>query len=228
MNHANQIRRFGFSTSEDALTWSVFKFLHDSRQLTQSLRLSGLPLPAPSDPHPTMLLWGAPVPLDRENNPRGWELRERLISISDWLCENAQGRTEPDVLLDLGQSGLFMIEVKHGSHTIAKGPDYEGWSNYYHRGHPIRDTGCYQLARNWCFGIELALSLRRPFTLIYLGPHQLFQRDAEMLQGFEASLMGLEMANFRTLAWDSFLGAIPVRPDWFLEYIRSRGYLAGQ
>jgi hypothetical protein len=33
-NRENKKRKFGFSTSEDALTWTLFKFLSDSRKLT--------------------------------------------------------------------------------------------------------------------------------------------------------------------------------------------------
>src|SRR5690242_92976 len=38
--------KFGFSTSEDALTWTVFTHLHDSAQLVEALRRAGLALPA--------------------------------------------------------------------------------------------------------------------------------------------------------------------------------------
>ncbi len=224
-NQENKLTKFGYCpSSEDALTWTVFKFLHDSNQLTRSLRLIGLPLPGSDDPPRATLLWGVPIPFDLQANPDGWVLRSKLISISNWLCEDPLYRTEPDVVIDLGDSGIIIIEVKHRSRTDTKAPGHSGWSNYYPEGSPFPASQCYELARNWRFGLELALSLRRPFSLVYLGPHGLFRDDAALLAGFEACLANDAMTRYRSLCWDAFLGAIADRPNWFVQYIRSRGY----
>lgn len=44
-DRANKAIKFGYSTSEDALTWTVFKHLHESGTLLNVLRRAGLPIP---------------------------------------------------------------------------------------------------------------------------------------------------------------------------------------
>ena len=114
-NRANKRTKFGFSTSEDALTWAVFKYLHASGQLLDVLRRAGLPIPGRAPRPEAALLWGVPIPPDRAGDDRGWRLRGRLQAIADRLGEDPRSRTEPDVVIDLGPDGVVVIEVKHRS-----------------------------------------------------------------------------------------------------------------
>jgi hypothetical protein len=227
-NRENKKRKFGFSTSEDALTWTLFTFLSDSGQLAGVLRSAGLPITDCVTQHDALLLWGVPIPSDRENNPRGWELRHSLKTISDQLGEDPTSRTEPDVIIDFGAYGLFIIEVKHRSGTELKTVDYPGWDRYYPTVSPLpyaaamRDSECYELARNWRFGLELSANLPRPFTQVYLGPDTLFHSGE--LAAFEAALPTSGTAQFRTLTWNHLLGAISERPQWLAEYVQSKSY----
>ena len=228
-NRANKGAKFGFSTSEDALTWTVFKYLHETGQLLNVLRRVGLPIPDRASRPEALLLWGAPIPLDRTGP--GWRLRDRLEEIADRLGENPRSRTEPDVVIDLGPDGIFIIEVKHRSGTDFKTENYAGWDRYYPAASPlsyataIRSSGCYELARNWRFGLELAAGQARPFTLACLGPEELFRGPgAEILRPFESCLPGEGAARFQKLTWDALLQAISQPPERLVPYVESRGY----
>jgi hypothetical protein len=230
-NRDNKRVKFGFSTFEDALTWTVFKYLHDSGQLMDVLRRASLPVPDRASSPEALLLWGAPIPLDKMVNERGWWIRGRLEAIANKLVENPDSRTEPDVLIDLGKAGIFIIEAKHRSPTDMTEAAYCGWDGYYPANCPLpyatamRASGCYQLARNWRFGLELAQKPCRPFTLVCLGPDVLFQGDgAEVLRPFEDCLPRDGSARFQKLRWRTFLGAISQPPGWLVGYVGSRGY----
>ena len=235
-NRANKKVKSGFSTSEDSLTWTVFRHLNETGTLLNSLRRAGLPIPDGAARPEALLLWGVPIPPDRANNDRGWRLRARLESIADRLGEDPNSRTEPDVVIDLGEAGIFIVEVKHRSTTDVKPAGYRGWDRYYPAGSPlpyaasVRASGCYELARNWRFGLELAAEPARPFTLACLGPASLFVGEgAEALRPFEASLPSDGSARFRKLTWGALLGVIERPPEWLVRYAAARGYaVAGE
>ena len=130
-----------------------------------------------------MLLWGVPIPLDRDRNPIGWELRRSLEIISIRLGEDPASMTEPDVLIDFGAHGRFITEVKHRGGTSLQDVRYAGWNRYFPANSPLpyatamRSSECYELARNWKFGLELDTKTDRPFTLGYLGSDTLFEGD---------------------------------------------------
>jgi hypothetical protein len=227
-NRPNKITKFGFSTSEDALTWIVFNFLHKEGRLAQALRTAGLAISEQLREPDAMLLWGVPVPLDRGISPRGWELRQQLEAISDALGERRNKRTEPDVLLDFGPDGIFIIEVKHRSGMTPVPPEDPRWMTYYPLPYAgcIRASRCYELARNWRFGLELQGEQPRPFTLVYLGPESLFQGErAAVLQPFEECLPQEGNARFQRMHWNVLLHAIPNPPGWLLHAVHLRGYL---
>jgi hypothetical protein len=230
-NRANKAIKFGYSTSEDALTWTVFKHLHESGTLLNVLRRAGLPIPDGAARPEAMLLWGVPLPPDRAGDGRGRRLRARLEAVADRLGEDPRSRTEPDVVIDVGDFGVFVIEVKHRSGTDVKAAGYAGWDRYYPAQSPVpyaaamRASGCYELARNWRFGLELAADPPRPFTLACLGPENLFRgRGAEVLRPFEECLPNGGPARFQTLAWGTLLGAVGDTPEWLVRYVAARGY----
>ncbi len=230
-NRPNKRTKFGFSTSEDALTWTVFKYLHDSGQLLDVLGRAGLPIPDRVSRPEALLLWGVPVPLDRTANERGWRIREQLETIADGLGEDPRSRTEPDVLIDLGASGVLIMEAKHRSPTNVRAAEYAGWDRYYPIGGGLpyaarmRASGCYELARNWRFGLELVAGIDRPFALVCLGPEGLFLGEAgDILGRFEACLPTGGRTMFAPIRWESLLGSIINPPDWLMDYARDRGY----
>ena len=85
---------------------------------------------------------------------------------------------------------------------------YAGWDRYYPADSPIpyapavRASGCYELARNWRFGLELAAEPARPFTLACLGPDGLFR--GEGLRSSNPSRLACRegAARFQKLTWE--------------------------
>jgi hypothetical protein len=131
------------------------------------------------------------------------------------LDEDPRSRTEPDVLLYLGESGVILIELKHRGSTDVKGPNYGGWDRYFPAESPlpfaasVRASGCHELARNWRFGLGLAVDPARPCTRVCLGTESLFVgKSADILRPFEECLPRDGSARFQTLTWDSRLGTI--------------------
>ena len=224
--------KFGISTSEDALTWTIFKYLHDSGRLASVLRRVGLPIPDRVSRPEALLLWGAPVPSEKALNERGWKLRGRLEEIANRLRENPTLRTEPDVKIDFGADGDITLEVKHRTGTDMKNEGHREWDRYYPPNSPfpyaeaMQGSRCFGLARNWRFGLELTADPPRSFTLVCLGPADLFRdkREQKIIRSFEECLPKGGPARFRTLTWEALLGAVDHAPDWFVEFFASRGY----
>ena len=213
--------KFCSQTSEDAVTWTVFRGLQQEGLLRQTLAYLGFGLAKEPSDEPAMLLWGAPVPA---SDGRAQLLRQRLLSVSDDLKERAQSRSEPDVVLDFGDEGLILIEVKCNSGNDVKKPDYAGWPLYLERTEAFADwkgargTGLYELARNWRIAWELAGD--RPMWLVNLGPGELFEgTKAEALQAFKQCLKTSDKRRFLWRTWRKFL---PDVPQWLSEYLEQR------
>ena len=106
-NRESKRRRFGFSTSEDAVTWVVFMHLLRSGQLLGSLRQAGLITDSALMATPTLLLWGAPV----DAGARGKEIQGRLRELCAGLREDPNSFSEPDVIVDFGEHGVDAVQA---------------------------------------------------------------------------------------------------------------------
>lgn len=216
----SKLRRFGFSTSEDAITWVVFSYLLTSGRLVAALGNAGILPSATTDVSPTLLLWGCPL----GNQPRGRMIAEQLATLCNDLGEDNKRRSEPDVVVDLGEAGLIFIEVKHQSGNDRLPPDSPKWSRYSSPGRlqwrydEVKQSGCYELARNWC--LMKGLAGRRPGTLVNLGPSRLFAgSEGVRLDRFARSLNADEQCRFQRLTWTDFLrSVIDVTPEWFTRF----------
>jgi len=225
-NRENKREKLAFETSEDAATWTVFRYLQNAGllRLVVEARVRASTR-APAD-EPALLLWGAPVPA---GDVRARAIRARLGEILCAIGENPDWFSEPDVALDLGLAGIVMIEVKHRSPNDRKDPDYGGWPRYLADTDVFADTatlrrsGHYELARNWRIGCDLAGD--RPFTLVNLGPEALFEGvEGERLAEFERCLRAGETRRFRRLSWPVLLDALAQPESWFADYAaRLRG-----
>jgi hypothetical protein len=220
--------RFGFSTSEDAVTWVVFTHLLRSGQLLATLQRVGLIAEGGLTTAPTLLLWGTPI----DNCARGAGIRKQLSDACASLQEDPNSFSEPDVIVDLGEGGLIFIEVKHLSRNDLKPADYSGWSRYGSsarlawRIDDIRASGCYELARNWC--LLKILAADRPASLVNLGPAKLFLgAEGARLDRFVNALATDERSHFMKLSWSQLLGkGLVDAPDWFSEFCRDRSLAA--
>lgn len=224
-NRGSKRRRFGFSTSEDAVTWVVFTHLLRSGQLLGTLRHAGITAETTPETAPTLLLWGVPA----DNGAPGEEIRKQLGDLCASLQDCPNSLSKPDVIIDLGEAGLVFIEVKHRSGNDLKPADYPSWSRYVSAarlGWPIEDVeapGCYELARNWC--LLKGVSGERPATLANLGPARpLGGAEGACLDRLVVTLGADPRPHSMKVTWPSLLGSrIDDVPEWFSQFCRSRG-----
>ncbi len=216
--------RFGFSTSEDAVTWVVFTHLRRSGRLVEALIKAGLVSPEAAEVSPSLLLWGVPI----DDSARGLSILLNLIRRSNELMEHSSSRSEPDVIVDLGRFGLIFIEAKYRSGNEIKPPDYRGWRKYLDaswvdwRKEDVRQSGLYELARNWCLMSGLAGDW--PKTLVNLGADEIFaSQDAERLKRFAFALGSGRTSSFKQISWAKFLDPVIVQSrKWFSDFCRCR------
>lgn len=215
-HRTDKLIKFGFSTSEDALTWTVFRYLAGTGQLARVFT-SLLALPV-STSKPTLLLWGVPCPMDVIG---GHELARSVVAVSDHLDEMSSRRSEPDVIIDFGDSGLVVIEVKYRSENEKKRFDphyymkYLSGSNAFTDTKAVGESALYELTRNWRIGTELAQG--RAFTLINL---VLKPEKTGVLSMFRKGL-NFEMGQFSNSTWADFLSTFQ-KPAWLSAYLSTR------
>jgi len=227
-NRKNKLAKFAFETSEDAVTWTVFSHIHkDQKENLPAIYgdLFGIKVQSP----PALILWGVPVP---STDSRAKDVAEKLESVLDLLGEKKQGRSEPDVLLDFGDMGLVIIEVKYTSGNDCIAPSSPKFDRYLDKKRAfkdiakIRNSGLYELTRNWRIGWELAG--KRPFTLINLGQPKLIKHGKPMthLQNFKRGINLQKNRDFVGKLWFDFLSSPFIsRPKWFEEYLVMRGLI---
>jgi hypothetical protein len=216
--------RFGFSTSEDAITWVVFSYLLRSGRLVEALIKAGLAPPEAAEVSPSLLLWGVPV----DDNGHGSSIRKRLIERCKELRERRSSYSEPDVIIDIGQFGLIFIEAKYRSGNDVKPPDYRGWDTYLDaswvdwRKEDVRESGLYELARNWCLMSGIAGDCSK--TLVNLGADEIFaSQDAKRLKRFAFALGSGRTSSFKQISWAKFLDPGIVHSlKWFSDFCRCR------
>ena len=225
-NRKSKRTRFKFApTSEDAITWVVFTYLLRTGQLLNRLKSLGLvSVNVLETTVPTLLLSGSCV----DGGARSDEIRSQLGELCVVLEENCLSFSEPDVIIDLGEQGLVIIEVKHLSRNDLQTEGYGGWQKYLSAAglswdvEGIKASGCYELARNSC--LLKGLAANRPATLVNLGPPKLFQgKEGSRLNRFIDSLDRDDRTEFRKLTWSDLLGDILIgAPEWFLGFCRNR------
>lgn len=224
-NRVNKLRKFGYSTSEDAVTWTVFSHLHCAHQGAVSGLYDAL-FGIKSAQPPTLLLWGAPLP----DGQRGRTVLADLVAVSDSLKEARRSRSEPDVVLDFGADGLVFIEVKYRSGNdplkpkdLTKFDKYLAQTTAFALPAKTKASRQYELARNWRIGTDLAAE--RPFYLANLAPARTLTSTPGLIE-FEASLAISRTRNFVRLPWRSFLAdadqAVGGFPQWMQDYVAAR------
>jgi hypothetical protein len=203
--------RFGFETSEDAVTWTVFRYLLGSGEVGPALGIEGLNLER-------ALFWGCPWPPDA-THPACSLLEEIQLQV---LQENPVYLSEPDVIL-IGLGLLVFVEVKYREVNSSE-PFYRHFNRYLqHRQGlftstpAVEQAGYYELVRNLVIGSLLATQLNRPFLLVNLG-------DTPCLpsaQAFQRLLVDPSL--FRFVSWSDLVGRLqqPVE-QWFADYLRTR------
>jgi hypothetical protein len=223
-NRKSKLSRFGYSTSEDAVTWVVFTYLLRQGLLVPALRHAGVIKANVATAEPTLLLWGVPI----RANAEGKKLRERLSAQCVTLGESADSFSEPDVIVDLGSAGLIIIEAKYLSGNDKKPISYAGWPKYELKAQlnwnfeAVRASGHYELARNWC--LLRGLADDRPGILANLGFQKLFVgRQGERLDRFVFGLATSNASQFVKVTWASLLHEVlPYAEEWFAQFCETR------
>lgn len=217
--------RFGFETSEDAVTWTVFRYLQKAGRIRQHLAACGNNVATQATTEPSLLLWGSPVPSSDE---RGREVRSNLIEVlGATLNERKASFSEPDVILDFGTAGIVIIEAKYRSGNDRKPTGYGGWLQYLDDSEAFRDpqavkaSGLYELARNWRIGWELARD--GPGSLLNLGPSSLLVENRDLVT-FGAALATGPKKQFQVITWARLLSnEVPAWLQTWLERKRDLG-----
>jgi hypothetical protein len=220
--------RFGFSTSEDAITWVVFTYLLRSGRLVEALIKVGLAPPDAAAVSPSLPLWGVPV----DDYGHGSSIRESLLDRCRELHERRSSYSEPDVIVDLGRFGLIFIEAKCRSGNDVKPLNYRGWRKYINASRvdwqreDVIESGLYELARNWC--LMSGIAAEGPKTLVNLGSDEIFARqDLERLKRFALAIRSDSTSNFKQTSWTQFLDpVIDQSPKWFSDFCRSRNLVS--
>ena len=228
LNRENKRKKFAFETSEDAVTWTVFNYLKQRKCLCESLNHSGVDWLISANIEPIILLWGVPVPI---TDRRGIEIQKSLTKILNQIGEDPQKYSEPDVILDFGDIGVVVIEVKYRSRNDRLNEKSPKWEKYFHDSFAFVDiddlkkSGYYELARNWRIAWELAGN--RAMALINLGPDSLFKGDdAKRISEFSKCLRQNDKCKFVDVTWSHFLEGTSDHPQWFDRYLKERGLLA--
>jgi len=227
LNRENKVKKFGFETSEDAVTWTVFNYLKQKRFLCESLKLSGVDWLIQKDIEPTVLLWGVPVP---GTERRGIDIRKNLSTILDQIGEDPQKYSEPDAILDFGDIGIVVIEVKYRSPNDMLDKKSPKWEKYLRNNSAFGDiigvkkSGYYELARNWRIAWELAGG--RSMALLNLGPDSIFKGNAgQKIREFSKWLRQKNTQKFIDVTWTRFFEGVSVHPQWFDRYLKERNLL---
>lgn len=225
LNRTNKKTHFCSENSEDAATWTVFRYLQKAGCLRSVFAEQNIGPAVCSFEEPRLLLWGVPMPLDNAN---GSDCAKRLIGVIDEIEHNPTSRSEPDVVLDFGEFGVIFVEVKFKSRNDVKSPDHAGWSTYLRNTVAFSDTTgvkkarLYELARNWRIGRQYADD--RPFALVNLGRANLFNGEqGKLLTLFEAAVGQDERHTCHRVTWQQLMQSLTNKPRWLLRYEADRG-----
>jgi len=217
LNRRNRRRKqlkFCFETSEDAVTWTVF------RGLEQHGRLDALVSPQHPAGEPALLLWGAPV-----GGARGPAVASALVEVCRSLGEAAGALSEPDVVV-VWPDLVVLVEAKFQSANERR-PNHPNYARYLDRPdlfavfpETVAAAGYYELTRNWRIGVALAEALRIPdFLLVNLGPPDRIEAEAET---FASLLARSSSHDFVFWSWSDILEAAAPVEAWLDRYASER------
>ncbi|MGD0273943.1 MAG: hypothetical protein ABSB96_09480 [Gaiellaceae bacterium] len=213
-NRQSKLIKFCFETSEDAVTWTVF------RGLGQRGRLDALVAPQRPLDEPALLLWGVPI-----SGARGPETASALVDVCRSLGEAANAISEPDVIV-VWRDLVVLVEAKFRSGNDCQ-PDHRNFDRYLDRRdlyavspEEVATAGYYELTRNWRIGTALAESLQTPgFLLINLGPPEKIEVDADI---FMTLLTRSPLREFASCSWSDILEAAKPLEPWLDRYASER------
>lgn len=215
-NRGNKKNKIAFSTSEDALTWTLFKYFINNNKTNELLELLNI---GSTELDCEFYLWGVDAFTNNVNN----HFHEQFVEVSKSFNEDEIKRSEPDVIIKL-KNKLIFIEVKYKSKNDIKynRSKFEKYKVPDIDFSDMLESGHYELFRNWAFAYTL--SKGQEFELINLGPKSLFSnKDSSKLTRFENSLKA-QNGRFTKLTWQETISKILLaqHDQWFQDYLTSR------
>lgn len=216
MNRKNKKNKFGFSTSEDALTWSFFKYFVVKNKFSDLLKILSI---KSNETAFDIYLWGTNICKINNN----LDFIDNFNEVSDSFNEVLSKRTEPDVIIKL-KDKLVFIEVKYLSSNELK-TDKEKFKKYLVPDvleKEVIESEHYELFRNWAFASKL--SNGDNFELINLAPQKIFNdKNRNKLIQFENSLKSAN-GNFRKVSWEEILDKVNDTENelWFKKYLNGK------
>ena len=216
-NRPSKYCKFGFSTSEDALTWTVFTHLREQGQLAEIAHRQRWLNSSDGGGQPDLHLWGVPQPCDGSH---GEALPKSIEAILLDFREDPRKFSEPDVLLDFGAAGVVLIEVKYMTGNdvqvdTKKFDKYLGRSDGFADRTSILASGLYELTRNWAIGDRLAGN--RTLTLVNLVARPI-PSEMPRISAFIRGIKTNERRRFQQLLWGDLLSTV-ARTGWFGDYL---------
>ncbi len=215
INKVNKRIKFGFSTSEDALTWSFFNYFVVNKRLQDLLNILNIESDDTSDYD--VYLWGVNICSKTLNT----DLNQRLSLASKLFKEDSKGRTEPDVIINL-KDKLVFIEVKYKSPNDIQ-TNIEKFKKYETNNYDIASlakNGLYELYRNWAF--VSSMSKGNKFELINLGFKKHFGgENKSKLEEFDKLIKTIN-GQFVQLNWNQIYDKLCEQEydQWFLDYLK--------
>lgn len=216
MNRKNKKNKFGFSTSEDALTWSFFKYFAINNKYRDLLNLLNIDS---EESYFEIYLWGTSICKPVSD----LSFIKEYMEISDSFNEVPMKRTETDVIIKLLDKLIF-IEVKYLSPNEIK-TNQDIFKKYQIPDVDLEElikSEHYELLRNWAFVSKLSKGSK--FELINLAPKKLFKdKNHNKLSQFENSLRSTN-GKFVKLSWEEILEKInnDEYEVWFKKYLNEK------
>ena len=212
-NRRAKIWKFAFETSEDAITWTVFRHLREADKLVEAF--------GATTALESILLWGNG---GVEDNLAIRRLLVRLLT--DVFHENPASFSEPDVVLAF-RDELVFVEAKFKGGNSCK-PEYRHWAKYlsdlsmFRKGiavDELKQAGYEELVRNWVVGATLARTMGRRFRLVNLG--QTIACCASALR-FKRYLSHYCHQVFEFKKWSELVTVTEPHPLWFRKFALNR------
>lgn len=216
LNRENKKSKFAFSTSEDALTWSFFKYFVVNNKYKDLLKLLNI---KSDDSRYEIYLWGVNISSQNMNT----KLYRKLIKTSDFYNENPARRSEPDVIIRLSDKLIF-IEVKYlgSNEVITNNEKFNKYLTPDVDSDKVVMSGHYELLRNWVIASKISNGAN--FVLINLGLNKLFaDKNHEQLTLFENSLKTIN-GKFVKMSWEDIIDRMKEGEyeSWFIEYLHQK------
>lgn len=207
-----KLKRLSFQTSEDAVSWTVFRYLQDRHLIDPIFGIS----------KPRVLFWGAEYPVHPVGQvvPVAETLRGLLLS----LGEHPDRLSEPDLML-VSENDLIFVEVKYRS-LNSRQREYKNFGRYLKKApgifrSPIQvsQAGFYELTRNVVIASALAKALRIPnWKVINLASTRCQKSAVEFQKLLKTP------KHFEFWSWKQLLDKTQKsRVAWFQTYLQHKG-----